>query len=537
MNAAAPAPRSKFAACLAVALLAAATWWPRISGPIDLRWDGGAYFIIGTSLAQGHGYRLLSEPGDLPSSLHPPLLPALVAAHELALGTPDPVAVGHALRLTIAATSIAYAVAIFLLLAAHVPRMLAAAAAVLALVPPQYVYFSDALYAETPFALFTVLFFLLQRGRDKTFCFLLSAACAVLAYESRTAGIALLAAWIADNLLRRDFRRAAAAAAISLAAVGGWLGWIRAVESSAEYRHPAYAYQTAPWLYFNVSYAHNLSLRDPWAPELGPATPRAIARRAFENVKILPKTIGQAVTTWDAPLWIALPLGALVVAGLLLQARRREWLMPLYVAFSLAVVCSTPFQQQFVRYVLPLYPFFMLALLQLLDRVASQLRSRWPSLPPVVASGVIWLAIGGIALKMLTQTRDMYEVKHHLVRYEHLGQPVSYRLFYYAPLGPAFDAALDWLKPRARSTDVVAAGDPQWVWLRTGLKAVLPPLEADGTKAEQLVDSVPVKYLLLPDKGVYNRYASSMLKADPAGWDRIWRSDDGTIEILERKAR
>jgi hypothetical protein len=534
MNAA-HALRSRVAACLAVALLAAATWWPRISGPIDLRWDGGAYFILGTSLAQGRGYRLLSEPGDLPSSLHPPLLPVLVAVHALALGSTDPVRVGHALRLTVAALSIAYAVATFLLLAAHVPRMRAAAAAVLALLPPQYVYFSDALYAETLFGLLTVLFFLLQRRRERAGAFLLSGACAVLAYAARTAGVALLAAWVADNLLRRDLKRAGAALAISAAAVGSWIGWIDAVESSPEYAHPAYVYQTAPWLYFNVSYARNLSLRDPWTPEAGPLTPRAAARRAWENLKVLPRTIGRAVSTWDAPPWVALPLGALVVVGLLLQVRRRELLVPLYVAFSLAAVCSTPFQQQFVRYVLPLYPFFALALLQALDRAARWLVARRPPLPPVAASGMVWLVIGTIALKMLAATRDVYEERHDAVRYEQRAQPVSYRLFYYAPLGPAFDAALDWLGPRARPGDVVAAGDPQWVWMRTGLKAVLPPLEADARRAEQLADSVPVRYLLLPDTGVYHRYASGMLRADPAGWDRVWRSDDGTIEIFERK--
>ena len=70
-------------ACLVVALVAAATWWPRIDGPIDLRFDAGAYYILGTSLARGEGYRMLSEPGEIPSSLHPPLVPALVAAHQL----------------------------------------------------------------------------------------------------------------------------------------------------------------------------------------------------------------------------------------------------------------------------------------------------------------------------------------------------------------------------------------------------------------------------------------------------------------------
>jgi hypothetical protein len=35
--------------------------------------DGGAYYLLGASLERGDGYRVLSEPGNLPRSLHPPV--------------------------------------------------------------------------------------------------------------------------------------------------------------------------------------------------------------------------------------------------------------------------------------------------------------------------------------------------------------------------------------------------------------------------------------------------------------------------------
>jgi len=70
-------------------------WLPRFSGPIDLRWDGAVYYILGTSLAEGKGYRLLNEPGEIEAVQYPPLLPLIVAAHQWVLGTNDPVLVGH----------------------------------------------------------------------------------------------------------------------------------------------------------------------------------------------------------------------------------------------------------------------------------------------------------------------------------------------------------------------------------------------------------------------------------------------------------
>jgi hypothetical protein len=78
--------------CLAALLiLAVLLWIPLMRGPIDLRWDAGAYYVLGTSIAQGQGYRLLSEPGDPQAVQYPPLLPLLVAGHQRLLGTSDPV--------------------------------------------------------------------------------------------------------------------------------------------------------------------------------------------------------------------------------------------------------------------------------------------------------------------------------------------------------------------------------------------------------------------------------------------------------------
>src|SRR6185437_4465394 len=79
-------------------ILAAMTWLPRASGPIDLRWDGGAYYLLGTSITHGQGYRLLNEPGSPNTTLHPPLLPMFIAVHQLLLGTTDPLVIGRALR-------------------------------------------------------------------------------------------------------------------------------------------------------------------------------------------------------------------------------------------------------------------------------------------------------------------------------------------------------------------------------------------------------------------------------------------------------
>ena len=464
-----------------------------------------------------------------------------MATYQTVLQTSDPVVVGHALRLTAALISVAYAIAIFVLLSAYIPRTYALAAALIAVLQPQFAYFSDSLYAETFFGLFTVLFFILQRYRANTVCFLLSGLCAVLAYEARTAGMCLLAAWVAESLLLRDYKRAAIAFVISIVPVVSWIAWIKAVESSPEYQQPAYAYQRAPYVYFNVSYARNLmTLADPSTPELGPLTTAVLFDRLRSNVKALPVSIGRAVSGWEAPERVALPLAFLVLIGMILQARRKQYLMLMYVALSLAAVCLTPFQKQFVRYLMPLYPFFALALFQLLAKLAREPGFPARLVPSFARAVPVWIVVAIIGYQELDDLRNLYGLSHHDAAYEQRGQLVEYKLFYYVPLGTAFDQALDWLQRRAEPADVIAATDPQWVYLRTGRKAVLPPFEPNGKTAQQLIDTVPVKYLIVESKperlglGAYYRFTSALLRENPSAWDRVWSSPEGGIEIYQR---
>ena len=88
----APARRTRLRGRLAGPL--ALCLGPPTPGPIDLRWDASTYYVLGSSLAQGKGYRLLNEPGEIEAIQYPPLVPLIVAAHQRVLGTSDPLKVG-----------------------------------------------------------------------------------------------------------------------------------------------------------------------------------------------------------------------------------------------------------------------------------------------------------------------------------------------------------------------------------------------------------------------------------------------------------
>src|SRR6201993_5064694 len=125
-------------------------WAPRLSGPIDLRWDAGVYYILGTSLATGHGYRILSEPGAPEALQYPPLLPAIVALYERALGSTDPAVVGPWLRISYAAVFLLYALAALAMARRYLGTGFAVVAVVLSLLQFYTLFFSDLLFTELP---------------------------------------------------------------------------------------------------------------------------------------------------------------------------------------------------------------------------------------------------------------------------------------------------------------------------------------------------------------------------------------------------
>ena len=84
--------------------------------------------------------------------------------------------------------------------------------------------------------------------------------CALASYALRTVGIAAFAVWVLDSLIRRRFREALIRGLLVLLPVAGWQAYVASVERSEAYKHPAYEYQRAPYLFYNVSYARNVVL-------------------------------------------------------------------------------------------------------------------------------------------------------------------------------------------------------------------------------------------------------------------------------------
>jgi len=532
--------RGETAALIILLALVITSWLPRFRGPIDLRWDAGVYYTLGTSLAENKGYRLLNEPGEIKATQYPPLLPVFVAAHQLVLGTGDPAVVGHRLRLSFFVLFVIYIFAVYVLARSLLPLSYAFGVTLVCLFNFYTHFMSDSCFPEVAFALVTVLFVLCHNKGGRLFSVLAGFA-AIAAYGLRTAGISLLAAWVVEALLKRKFRVAAPRLVLLLVVVAGWQFYIRSVETEPAYSQPAYAYQRADYLFYNVSYSRNVFLKDPFSASSGRASITEITGRSLSNFAQLPVRLGVAVTSnryfWEAqrtaankalgfslvPAWVigaALVLpGALILGGVAIQLARREWMIPLYLFFSFISTSLTPWPEQFTRYFAPLAPFLALSLFLSLRTLSVELLTRRFS--GVLAGAVVSLILLEDGLTFVMMYRGMHQNVTYLDR---SGERLSYRLFFYKDAYRALDAGLDWLRQRSEPDDVVASSMPHWTYLRTGLKAVMPPFETDPVRAQELLDSVPVAFIV-QDRGLdldTRKYLSPVIHTFPERWRLVY---------------
>jgi hypothetical protein len=363
---------------------------------------------------------------------------------------------------------------------------------------------------------------------------------------------------VLDALVARRVRTAAIRAVIALVPILGWNGLVVHVERSPDYTRPAYAYQRADYIWYNVSYARNVSLRDPFNPEEGRASVLEVAQRGLVNLAHMPKRLGTAVTArpyswerlkelptvgpfipWRVILYLPIVLGVIVLFGVARLLTGDARLIGLYIVLMAAGICLTPWpwQGHWERYWAPVMPFLALAL-----AVGLMTLTAWSArLPRPVRgasrAGLIALVVAVLAMEVLVLTR-MYAHRYPATVRDLAGHVGKLDLFFYDQPHQALEVVVDWLGRRARPGDVVAASTPLWLYLRTGLKSVMPPFETDPARAQALLDSVPVRFVVVDGvwPPVARDYALPLLARSPERWECVYSDRAGKVEIYQRRS-
>jgi hypothetical protein len=560
------AERTRDLVCRLVLLLVCLVLWiPRLSGPINFRWDASTYYVLGTALAEGKGYRLLNEPGEIQAVQYPPLLPVTVAALQRILGTHDYYQVGCALRVTYLILSV-----LFLLLSYELARKLLSplwallVGVVTALSFSSFIGPSDALYAEIPFAVAAMAFLLCQLRPDDGLSRVASGIFAAVAYLFRTAGLVLLLAWVGESLIQRRFRQAVVRAAVSAIPVLLWHGYVWQVTHSREYRHPTYSYQRAPYYYSNVTYRENSRLVDPFRPELGQVGIRDLTGRLARNIAALPLGLGESTVSpgWFVPSLVRqlksarVPLsdtwpklfsvvfytglfvaGLLAVVGAALAANGSKWFLSAYFALTLSLIVVTPWHNQFWRYLAPMAPvtltFMFLTLFAFRDQLKRR-HGRWGERGGALVTAA---PVTAILLTQVAVAAHIFRSMGPVSYYDATGRERVSKMIDYGNEWHSLDPAFEWIRRNAPDGAVIAATVPHLAYLRTGHKAVLPPLEQNTDAARRLLDEVPVSFIVLDsfgEPGISERYAAPLVAEKPQDWRLVFTGPDSMTHVYQR---
>jgi hypothetical protein len=223
-------------------------------------------------------------------------------------------------------------------------------------------------------------------------------------------------------------------------------------------------------------------------------------------------------------------VAAFVLAGLIILARRGAWLIVFILTGSIGLVWITPWPGQFTRYLVPLAPFLCISAMLTLSRIKAACEK--------ASREISWQVCGTIAaiLALVFAAELLPSIK--LFRLRAKGEAVSVelpgregvRLFAHDYSWRAWEQAGNWLMDQAPPDAIIATSAPHWLYLRTGRRAVLPAMEAEPSRARQLLQDVPVSYVVV-DKleflDITRRYAGPAMQSDPTGWHLI-KSFGGT---------
>lgn len=199
--------------------------------------DNATYYILGKSIAEGKGYRNLDTPGEPVHYQYPVVFPLMLAVAEVfSRGFVLP-------KIFVSLTSVLITLLSYYLLRDRL-KYLTWPYLFLMAVSGQIAAFSAIMMSEVPYLFFTVAALLLldrsQAEPGNRLLFWSAIIVSVLPVHTRSAGIAFSAAWIAANVLSKNYRYAlmhALVAAVTMAVFRsftgsnpyGYLAWMRNV--------------------------------------------------------------------------------------------------------------------------------------------------------------------------------------------------------------------------------------------------------------------------------------------------------------------
>jgi hypothetical protein len=157
---------------------------------------------------------------------------------------------------------------------------------------------------------------------------------------------------------------------------------------------------------------------------------------------------------------------------------------------------------------------------------AARARMRGYRFGRVLGNGAVAIGISTVVLGSAGSFAVVRQQLLHAVTLQTSGgKTENYTLMHYPPSFASLANALEWVKKSAPSDSIVAISMPQWAYLQTGLRAVMPPFNRDAERVQRALDSVPVTYLVVDQIEMESQFSErfwNVVRNFPDRWRLVY---------------
>jgi hypothetical protein len=452
------------------------------------RYDGAGYSVLGLSLATGHGYHEIDQPGEPAHAHFPPGYPAVLAGLWSLFGRSVIVAHGFSIACTVIAVWLAWR------WFRQVEGRVVAIGLGLALVMNWTWSTNGGSIQSEPLFLLLSMIVVTKATSSKHLItgwwatnlglgFLIG-----LTILTRHVGICLLAAVCLERLIKKQWREALLIGLVAAVVVAPWVAWVltsrRSHQADLLKGNGLVALVGEQVLFYVRRLPDALT-----GPYIEVAT-------VFARSKL----VSMVATV------VAFLVSSLILLGLIrLLKERRTRLAGLIPLCSLPLLLIWPFTEA-GRFLVPLVPCLLLGLFEGLKVISS----RFFKHPRIVACVVLVLVAVPYPAYALISGRAKSQRETHR----------------------EFDAACAWIASEARVAGPVMTRHPGELFWQTGRKA-LAPASDDLSNLIKQVNEHNVAYLLVDPDRFANAPATPLSKLARAHPGRLKRVREGSVEVYE----
>ncbi|MEP7340989.1 MAG: glycosyltransferase family 39 protein [Acidobacteriota bacterium] len=494
-------PWLKPAAIICVVLFVT-VYWLRLDKVFGMMLDDAWYLVLAKSLATGQGYTLVNSPTAGIVPIYPPVFPFLLSLlYRIFPRFPENLWLLKSLSV-VAMLVAGWAIFSYLTRERRLSPMLALGVAAASVFCPSLVFLAtSAVMSECLFLLCLVLtVMLIERGvrqwqmgmKQSLFRYLLpGAVLAAVAFLTRSAAIAMLAAVVLYLLKKRMVKPAIIFVVVVAAITGPWVIYSRMHAPTAAQMAEVNNYIVVP---YTKQFWQNIAGFEVYGETTAGQLPARTVGKAWEIFgasvgRVLVAPLFEALTatqswieqTGNAGLILSLLLSLLTIIGFIHTARREATLAEYVIFFSFLLIVIWP--GELFRQVLPFLPFLLFYLALSVEAI----HGFYPGLKSLALPDARLKVMGAVVGAILAV--NLYGNAAYLIKLSGslMERPVTIRIF------EENEDLLKWVRERVPNDGAIATSNPPLVYLLTGHKTVGSD---NPTKYWETWNQLGVRYLV-----------------------------------------